>query len=170
GWRLAKGLEDPARDAREPWLPKPLERVRQRAAAGAGGDWPRTTRVQPWLIAIFLFVLWTVPFNVIQLSVSLPVDMKFDRMILPLLFIVWILSLAVGGPAAPRLRMTLIHGGIGIFVSVVCIGIVLNQHDLNRTLEFDLAFKKLTLLLSYTMLFLIIASSVRRSEVHAYMK
>jgi hypothetical protein len=156
--------------AREPRLPGPLKRVRERAVAGAGGDWPRTTRVMPWMIAGFMAVLWTVPFNVIQLSVSLPFDLKFDRMILPLLFIVWILSLAVGGPASPKLRMTLIHGGIAGFVAVVCIGIVLNQHDLNQTLEFDLAFKKLTLLLSYTMLFLIIASSVRKREVHAYMK
>ncbi len=38
-----------------------------RSLVNAGGDWPRTTRVMPWMIAGFLVILWLVPFNVIQL-------------------------------------------------------------------------------------------------------
>ena len=34
----------------------------------------------------------------IQLTASLPFDLKFDRLVLPILFGTWILSLAAGGP------------------------------------------------------------------------
>jgi hypothetical protein len=82
----------------------------------------------------------------------------------------WVLALAAGGPTVPRLRLTLIHVGLGIFVAVASLSIVLNAQDLNQTLEFNLAFKKLTLLLSYALLFLIIASTVRRREVAPFLK
>ena len=114
-----------------------------------GGDWPRTTRVMPWLIAVFLVIIWLVPFNDIQLSASLPFDLKFDRIVLPVLVLVWVLSIAAGGPAAPRPRLTRIHVGFLAFVAVVGLGIVLNATSLNQALEFNLASKKLSLLLSY---------------------
>jgi hypothetical protein len=66
--------------------------------------------------------------------------------------------------------MTPIHAGIGGFLAVACIGVVLNAEALNHALEFDLASKKLTLLISYAVLFVLVASSVRRSEVPAFFK
>jgi hypothetical protein len=159
GW-IAAGR----RDGAEPSAP-----ARPRAR-WSGGDWPRTTRVQPWLFAAFLVILWLVPFNSIQLGVSLPIDAKLDRLVLPFLFAVWVFALAVGGPAAPRLRMTLIHVGVAGFVAAAGLSVFVNAHDLNRTLEFDLAFKKITLLLSYVLLFVIVASSLRRNEVQSFLK
>ena len=64
---------------------------------GPGGDWPRTTRVLPWSLAVFMAMLWLVPFNVIQLSASLPIDLKFDRLFLPFVVVLWALMVAVGG-------------------------------------------------------------------------
>jgi len=145
-------------------------RATMRTLVGAGGDWPRTTRVMPWMIAGFMLILWLVPFNVIQLTASLPFDLKFDRLVLPILFGTWVLSLAAGGPAAPRLRVTVVHVGIGVFVAAISLGIVLNAHALNQTLEFEMPVKRLVLLLSFALFFLIVASSVRRTEVPAFMK
>ncbi len=96
--------------------------------------------------------------------------MKFDRIVLPLLFAVWVFGLTIGGPDSPRLRMTLIHVGIAGFVAAAGLSAVLNAHDLNQTLEFDLAFKKVTLLMSFVMLFVIVASSVRRAEIRPFLK
>jgi hypothetical protein len=145
-------------------------RATMRTLVAGEGDWPRTTRVMPWLIAAFMVVLWLVPFNTIELSVSLPFDMKFDRLVLPIIFAVWVLALATGGSAAPRVRVTVIHVGIGAFIAVACLGIVLAARDLNQTLELELPVKKLSLLLSYGLLFVIVASSVRRAEVPAFLK
>ena len=175
GW-VAAGRPAPAQDdavVRPLVQHRPMAQTAQtpaRAAPGPGGDWPHTTRVMPWLIAAFIAILWLIPFNAIQLSVSLPFDLKFDRMVLPLLLGLWVLSLAAGGPTVPRFRLTLIHIGVGLLVAVASLSIVLNAQDLNQTLEFNLAFKKLTLLLSYALMFLIIASTVRRSEVPAFLK
>jgi hypothetical protein len=145
-------------------------RLAQRAGLTALGDWPRTTRVMPWMIAGFLTVLWLVPFNVVQLTVSLPFDLKLDRLLLPVLFLVWILSLAIGGQAAPRMRLTLIHVGILGFMAIACLGLITNAHALNQSLEFELAVKKVTLLISYVMFFVIVASSVRRAEIPHFLR
>jgi hypothetical protein len=141
-----------------------------RSLVNAGGDWPRTTRVMPWLIAGFFALLWLVPFNVIQLSASLPFDLKLDRLVLPILMGTWIMSLASGGPAAPRVRLTVVHVGVAVFIATVCLGLVIDAHYLNGLLEFEPPVKRITLLLSFGLFFLIVASSVRRSEVPAFMK
>jgi hypothetical protein len=172
GWVEAGRSPRPADDAAA--SPPAEHQAASEATAGRvrapGGDWPHTTRVMPWLIAGFIAILWLVPFNAIQLTVSLPFDLKFDRMVLPVLLGLWVFTLAAGGQTAPRLRLTAIHVGIGVFVAVASLSVVLNAQDLNQTLEFDLGFKKLTLLLSYALLFVIIASTVRRSEVAAFLK
>ncbi|HEY4098295.1 MAG TPA: hypothetical protein VGM33_22415, partial [Baekduia sp.] len=139
-------------------------------AARLTDDWPRTSRPLPWLIAAFIAMLWLVPFNVIQLNASLPIDLKLDRLVLPIVFVVWVLALAVGGVRAPRVRLTLIHVGIAGFVIAACFSVVHDAGYLNQTLEFQLATKKVTLLLSYALFFVLVASVVRPSEVQAYLK
>ncbi len=142
---------------------------RSERAGARLGDWPRTTRVLPWMIAVMLAVIWLVPFNTIQLSASLPIDLKFDRLVLPFVFGVWVLALAAGGRHAPRIRMTWIHVGVLALIGVACLSLVLDAPYLNQTLEFETAAKKLVLLGSYVMLFFIVASVVRRREVPAFM-
>jgi hypothetical protein len=146
----------------------PIERLR--GIATHGGDWPNTTRVLPWMIAGFIAVLWLVPFDAIELNASMPVDMKLDRLLLPFLVVMWVLAFAVGGAARPRLRFTWVHAGVGLFVTVACLSVVFNAADLNRTLELDQSLKALPLLLAYLTLFLIVASSVRRTEVRPFLK
>jgi hypothetical protein len=133
------------------------------------GDWPRTTRVLPWLVAAFMAVVWLVPFNEIQMTISLPVDLKFDRLVLPVLVGVWVLVLAGGGPDAPKIRVGRVHLAVFAVIGMACLSLVLQAHSLTRTLEFDAAVKKLTLLGSYVTLFVIVASVIRRSEVRPFM-
>ena len=88
--------------------PQPVEET--------GGDWPRTTRVLPWMLAGFIALLWLTPFHQIELSMSTPIDMKLDRLVLPFVALLWVLALAAGGGSAPRLRPTWIHAAVGAFV------------------------------------------------------
>lgn len=141
----------------------------RRRALERAGDWPRTTRVLPWMIAFIMAIVWLVPFNDILLDVALPVDLYLDRLVLPFVVATWVLVLAAGGRFAPRVRMTWIHVAIGAYVAIACLSLVLQARALNLTLEFDLAIKKLTLLGSYVCLFVIVASVVRRSEVRAFL-
>jgi hypothetical protein len=151
-----------AESAREPDAPPEPQR---RALGAAAGDWPRTSRVLPWMLAVFIAVLWLTPFNSIELSAALPIDLKLDRLVLPFIAVTWALALAVGGRAAPRLRLTWIHAALGLFVLCAFLSVIINAHDLNQALEFDLSIKKLPLLVAYVSLFVIVASGVRRSEV-----
>jgi hypothetical protein len=133
-------------------------------------DWPRTTRVLPWMLAAFMAMLWLVPFNTISMTVSLPFDIHLDRIVLPFIVGLWALSLAAGGIAAPRLRISPVHVAVICFVLLALVSLVVNVGSLNESLELNTSLKKLTLLISYVSLFVVVASVVRRSEVAAFLK
>jgi hypothetical protein len=132
-------------------------------------DWPRTTRVLPWMFAGFLAVLWLIPFNDIQLSVHLPIDLKFDRLVLPFVAATWIIGLALGVRMAPRMRPTWIHGAIAAFVVCAFVSVILDARYLNQTLELEVAVKQLPLLIAYVSLFLIASSAIRATEVGPFL-
>jgi peptidoglycan/LPS O-acetylase OafA/YrhL len=143
----------------------------RRIVAGVADDWPHTTRVLPWMIAAFLVVLWLVPFDSIQLGgSSLPVDLKFDRIVLPFIMVTWVLALAAGRRAAPRVRLTWVHAGVLGFAALACLTLAVNAHYLDQTLQLDRGVKQLTLLGAYVIFFLMVASIVRRSEVSAFLR
>ena len=135
-----------------------------------GGDWPRTTRVLPWMIAAFMALIWLTPFNTIELAANLPFDLKLDRLVLPLIIATWLFAVAGGGPLAPRVVPTAIHVALAVLVAVTCVSVVLGARYLNDVLEFDLATKKITLLVLYAVVFIIVSSTVRRREVPAFFK
>lgn len=137
--------------------------------AEPGGSWPHTTRVLPWAIAGFIAVLWLVPFNDIQLQSSLPVDLKLDRLLLPILVLGWLVAFFLGGRGGPRWRFTPIHAALAVFAGAAGLSVVLNASYLDQTLELGLAVKKLALLASYLAFFLVIASVVRKTEVKSFL-
>ena len=77
----------------------------------AAGDWPRTTRLLPWSLALFLVVVFLVPSEAVHFSVPLPIDPTPDRF----LFVGIALLLVIGmlmnrerfapGPARFRLQL-----------------------------------------------------------------
>jgi hypothetical protein len=134
------------------------------------GNWPRTTRVLPWMLAGFLAVLWLVPFDSIQLAVSTPIDLKLDRMLLPFIVLTWGFMLVIGGRAAPVLRATWIHFAVGAFVVIACLSVIFDAGALTQSLELDTSLKKLPLLMSYLSLFVMMASVIRREEVAPFLK
>jgi hypothetical protein len=140
-----------------------------RPAESAGDSWPHTKRLMPWMLAFFITLVWLTPFNDISLHASLPIELRLDRLVLPIVAFVWLLSLAVGGRYAPRLRLTWVHIALGALLACAFLSVVTDAHYLNQTLELSLSLKKLPLLLAYVSLFVIAASAVRRSEVRPFM-
>ena len=132
------------------------------------GDWPRTTRVLPWMLAaLHRRSCGSSPSTRSASRFRCRSTCSFDRLVLPS-------SPALapvdggGGPGSPRLG-TRIHMAVGIFVAVCFLSVVVDARYLNQTLELDTAMKKLTLLISYALVFVMIASVVRRSELGAFM-
>ncbi len=149
-------------------LPAP-EPVVAAAPVRERDSWPFTTRLLPWMLAGFIALLWLTPFNNIQLSASLPIELRLDRLVLPFVVIVWGLALIAGGRLAPQLRMTWIHVALGALLACAFLSVVTDARYLNQSLELDLSLKKLPLMVSYATFFVIAASSVRRSEVRPFM-
>jgi hypothetical protein len=131
--------------------------------------WPHTTRLLPWMFAGFLGLIWLTPFNNIEIDVTLPIELRLDRLVLPILVFVWILALGAGARIAPRLRMTWVHLAIAGLLACAFLSVVVDARYLNQSLELDLSLKKLPLMLSYATLFLIASSAVRRGEVQSFM-
>jgi hypothetical protein len=144
--------------------------LKWRLTARGAADWPRTTRVLPWGVALLMAMFWLTPFDHIQLKMSTPVNITLDRIVVPLVAVLWLIARRAGPGAAPRVRITRVHIAIGAFVAIAFLSVVLDAHYINQTGELKLATKKLPLLLSYISIFVIVASSVRPSEVSAFMK
>lgn len=158
---------------RRPWrrrteqpAPRPSRsRLRGRAAA----DWPRTTRLLPWSVAVLIAMIWLTPFDRIQLAMSAPVNISLDRIVLPIVVAIWLLAVRSGPGARPRLRFTPVHAAVAAFLACAFASTVVDAHYLNHVEELTLSLKKLPLLVSYMSVFLIVASSVRRTEVRAFL-
>lgn len=131
-------------------------------------DWPRTTRPLPWMLAFFVALIWLVPVDSISLTVSLPFDLHLDRIVLPFILLTWGMGLAVGGGNVRGLRLTAIHIAIASFLLVCFLSVIVNANALNQALEIKTAIKQLLLLTSWCALFVVVASSVRGTEVKAF--
>ncbi len=138
-------------------------------AARSDDNWPRTTRVLPWMLAGFIAILWLIPFNAIKVNASLPIDLTLDRLVLPVIALAWVVALVGRAKLAPQLRLTWIHAALGALLICAFLSVVLDARYLNQTLELELSLKKLPLIVSYVAVFVIVASSVRRAEVRAFL-
>jgi O-antigen ligase len=167
---VGRGPAAPDVAVQEPSAPSvPSPSAEARASRGLD-QWPRTRRVQPWLIAAFIAMLWLVPFNTIKLRFSGPVDLQLDRLMLPLIAGAWLVALVAGGRNRPRLKLTAPHYAFLAFVLICAMSIVVNIHTLNQTRELGEAFKQLLTIFAYFGFFVLMTSIVRPGEVRAFLK
>jgi O-antigen ligase len=131
-------------------------------------DWPHTTRILPWLVAAFLTLIWAIPFDSAELPISLPFESKLDRFVLAALAGVWLFVVARGAPGTTRPVSGWITVAIGALMLVTFASVVLNFDVLARIGESEIAVKKLSLILSLALFFLVVASSIRATEVGAF--
>ncbi len=175
GWliRRRRGRRSDGPDEEPLFVPEsfsdPLPELVSADPAEDRDSWPHTRRPLPWMIALFLAVIWLTPFDNIQLNASLPVELRLDRLVLPFLVVVWLLAMAAGGRRAPRLKMTWIHVALAGLLATAFLSVVTDAQYLNHTLELQLSLKKLPLIVSYVSLFVVVASGVRRSEVRPFL-
>jgi hypothetical protein len=133
-----------------------------KAAAARAADWPRTTRLLPWLLFGFLAMIWVIPFDSVLLPAGMPVNLTLDRAFLIVLTIAWVL----GDTEPARVhRVSRIHWAFGIFAAIGIISVLGNSEALVRVGDIELAIKQLALLCSYVIFFGLAASIIRASEV-----
>ena len=143
---------------------------RSRLTGRAAADWPRTTRLLPWSIAGLIAMIWLTPFDRLQLGGGgTPINITLDRVVIPIVAVIWLIAFTAGPGAAPRLKVTRVHVAMGAYLACAFLSVVLDAHYLNHTGELAISVKKVPLLVSYMSIFVIVASSIRRSEVPAFM-
>jgi hypothetical protein len=134
-----------------------------------GGAWPHTTRLLPWTLAGFLAMVWLIPFDAVTLPIPMPLDARLDRPVLLVVIGVWLLAAGSGIPALrPRVRITRIHATVAVFIGIAILSLILNAHVLVDLDEFQLVLKKLFLLISFVLFFVVVASTVRPAEVSPF--
>lgn len=134
-------------------------------ATGRADDWPHTNRWIPWLLAAFLVMVWFVPFDSTELRLDGPVDLKLDRLLMVVIAIAWIGSVFAGGRAAPRWQRSPLEALVLLFVAVAVASVVLNVTTLATQNELTLASKKISVLLSWAVLFFVAATTLRPREL-----
>jgi hypothetical protein len=143
---------------------------RSRLTGRAAADWPHTTRVLPWSIAGLIGMIWLTPFDRLQLGGGgAPINITLDRVVIPIVVVIWLIAFSAGPGAAPRLKVTRVHVAIGAYLACAFLSVVLDAHYLNHTGELAISVKKVPLLVSYASIFVVVASSIRKSEVPAFM-
>ena len=133
---------------------------------------PGPHELLPWSIAGLIAMFWLTPFDRHPAGrCRRPINITLDRVVLPIIAVIWLIAFAVRPVRAsrPRLRITRVHVAIGdlprVRVSQRRAGCPLPQPH-RRT---AISVKKVPLLVSYMSVFVIVASSVRRSEVPAFL-
>lgn len=128
-------------------------------------DWPHTTRVLPWTVAVFVAMVFLLPFDAIKLPINLPLDSTLDRVLLIPMVLLWLASLLiVSGAGRPRVKFTAIHFAVLFFFAVCCLSITVNGQDLMNLGELTPTVKKLALLASFITFFFVVASTMRPRE------
>src|SRR4051812_18529182 len=148
-------------------LERPAAAARGRTSGlSADADWPRTTRIMPWVVAAFMAMVWLIPFDRTELtSFSAPIDLKLDRIALILGGAAWLVAFAAGGSYRPRFRRSGMNWALLAFIAVAVAGVAANMGTLAWLGELDLAIKKLALLFSFLGLFFLVTTVIRPSEV-----
>jgi len=131
--------------------------------------WPRTRRPLPWLIAGFLAMIFLVPFEAIHPSVKLPVSSDFDRFLVVLIVATWAAGGVLGGRSAiVRLRSRGWAAGMIVFVLISVMSISVNIGRITNLGEWDVAQKRLAVLISLVAVFAIFSLALRVAELRAF--
>lgn len=137
--------------------------------SGVADAWPRTRRPLPWLIAGFLAMIFLVPFEAIHLKVKLPVSSDLDRFFIALLLATWaIVGLTGRGDGTRRLRARGWAAGMIAFVFVAVASIAFNVDRITNLGEWDVAQKRLAVLIGLVAVFAIVSLTLRVAELRPF--
>jgi hypothetical protein len=131
--------------------------------------WPRTYRPLPWLIAAFLAAIFLLPVDAIHPKVSLPFSPDLDRFLVGLIVAAW----AAGGllgrrQGALRLRSRGWAAGMIAFLLVAVASVAVNVERITNLGEWDVAQKRLAVLVGLAALFAIVALTLRVAELRPF--
>ena len=135
-------------------------------------DWPRTNRLQPWLVALLLATVFLVPIDSIKFAIHLPIDARPDRFALIACVGLGVLAalLRPAGAQRVRHRYGLIDLTIFLFFAAAVASVALNLDTLQALGQVSPTIKRFALLMAYVTFFLVVVNMVRTSELDAFIR
>jgi hypothetical protein len=131
--------------------------------------WPHTRRPLPWLIAGFLVMVFLIPFEAIHFKVNLPIDPDLDRFLIGAIVATWAIGELIGRrERVVRLRPRGWAAGMIAFVFVATASIAVNVGRITNLGEWELAQKKLALLIAMVAIFAIVTLTLRVIELRRF--
>ena len=131
--------------------------------------WPHTRRPLPWLFAALLGMIFLVPFDAMQLKISMPVSSDFDRFLVIAIVLTWGLGTAFAKrETVERLRPPGWAIGMIAFLLVAVASIAFNVERITNLGEWDDAQKHLAVLFSLAAVFAIVTLNLRASELRPF--
>jgi hypothetical protein len=131
--------------------------------------WPRTRRPLPWLLAGFLAAIFLVPIDSVHLKLHLPFSSDFDRFFVVSIIAVWALAGLLGrGDGMARLRPRGWAVGMTAFVLVAVASIAVNVDRITNLGEWDVAQKRLAILIGLLAVFAIVNLTLRVAELRSF--
>ena len=156
-----------------PATPAIAVRTTARPPSGADDNWPHTKRALPWLLTVFLGMLFLVPFDRTNLKVQLPFNSKLDRFVIAGMLVALLVRILVVNKEkrglAPR-RMTAVTASVILFAGISLFSVVVNIDRIFRLGELTLVEKQIAQLLGYVAFYFIVAKTVRPGEIRAFGK
>jgi O-antigen ligase/polysaccharide polymerase Wzy-like membrane protein len=134
-----------------------------------GDAWPRTRRPLPWLIAGFLAAIFLVPIDSIHLKLQLPFSSDFDRFFVAVILAVWAIGGLLGrGSGVVKLRPRGWAAAVIAFVFIAVASIAVNADRITNLGEWDVAQKRLAVLLALIAVFAIFTLTLRVAELRPF--
>jgi O-antigen ligase len=128
--------------------------------------WPHTRRPLPWLLAAFLAALFLVPLEAVQMKVQLPFSSGFDRFFVAAIVAVWALGMLLGRDSGiVRLRPKRWSVGVAALVFTAVASIAVNVGTITNLGEWEVAEKKVAVLLGLVAVFVIASLTLRVAEL-----
>ncbi|HEY7456117.1 MAG TPA: O-antigen ligase family protein, partial [Solirubrobacterales bacterium] len=131
--------------------------------------WPRTRRPLPWLFAAFLAAIFLLPVDAIHPKVSLPFSSDLDRFRVALIAAVGAARGLLGDrDGVARLRARGWAAGMIAFLFIAVASIAVNVDRITNLGEWEVAQKRLAVLVGLAALFAIVAVTLRVAELRPF--
>jgi O-antigen ligase len=131
--------------------------------------WPRTRRPLPWLLAAFLAAIFLLPIKAIHLKIQMPVSSDFDRFLVALIVVAWVVcGLVNRGATVVRRRPRGWAAGMAAFVLVAVASIALNVDRITNLGEWEVVQKRVALLIALVAVFVIVTLTLRVAELRPF--
>ncbi|MBO0883741.1 MAG: hypothetical protein J2P17_26080, partial [Mycobacterium sp.] len=129
---------------------------------------PQTRRPLPWVLAVFVGLLFLVPLDSTRVRVQLPFDSTIDRAVVALMVLAWAWFGGDERTLVGRRRSKLVPVTMLLFLAVAFLSVILDSSRLANLGEFGLAGKKLMLECSYVAVGLFAMTALRPEDLRGF--